>query len=126
MLTEHYVQLYADINIIIITFFRLSWIQVDGTIYKTGGAIILETGLVPTFGKIVDLVVLHESYYLVCEVMFTDCFNHHFHSYEISTLQPINYVLCKPSDLPDHNVLGIYNISNSHFISLKYHIIEKL
>lgn len=101
----------------------MSW---NGTVHKTGGAVVLETSLVPTFGKVIDLIILHNNYYLVCEVMFTHCFNHHLHSYEVSSCQAINYVVCHPSNLPDHNVLGLYTLSDSKFISMKYHIIEKL
>ena len=99
--------------------FRLSWIQRNGTVYKTGALVVLDVGLTPVFGKICDLVAINTNdTYLVCEVMFTVRFNHHFHSYEVSLSSPINYVLCKPSDLVDHNVLGLYR---SQFVSLKYY-----
>ena len=81
-------------------------------------------GITPVFGKICDLVAINtDTTYLICEVMFTVQFNHHFHSYEVSLSLPITYVLCKPSDLVDHNALGLYC---SHFVSLKYHIVEQL
>ena len=104
---------------------RLGWIQLHGTVYKPGGAVVLQMNLYPTFGRIHDLIVFNvNNYYIVCEELITEAFNNHYHAYEVALPNPRSYIICKPSDLVDHTVLGIYHRSTSLLISLKYHLVE--
>ena len=61
--------------------YRVSWLEVNGTIYKPGGVVVLSMEADPTFGLIEDIIVFStDVFYLVCEELTTDCFNSHFHS----------------------------------------------
>lgn len=109
---------------------RVSWIEVSGTVYKKGGIVVLGMDLVPTFGVLKDVIVFHtDMYYLVCELLITECFSHHFHVFQARAQHPLKYVLCKPVNLHDHTVLAAYVISTQpHFfhIPLKYQLIESV
>ena len=86
--------------------------------YKQGDAVILEMEFTPLFGVIYDLIVFEvNNYYLVCEELITEYFNPHFHSFRVVNIQPKSVVICRPSDLVDHTVLGIY----SHLSSFHYY-----
>lgn len=75
----------------------------NGTEYKPNGAVVLEVDHIPTFGIITDILAMKvDNYYLVCELMDTECFNSHFHSYEISRYASPHYIICK---FNDHNKL---------------------
>ena len=107
---------------------RLSWVEIKGTTYKLGSVVVLSMNLVPTFGIIRDIFVFStDMYYLLCEVFFTECFSHHFHAYQVCKQMPIDFLLCKQSELHDHTVLECYTVSsqpNSFYVPLKYQIIE--
>ena len=48
--------------------------------------------------------------YFVCEILITDCFNHHYHAYEVRKQEdPIPIVVCRQSDFINHHVLGLYH-----------------
>ena len=80
--------------------------------------------LLPTFGLISDIVVFDvDNYFIVCEVLLTECFNHHYHSYEVSHDTTPSYVFVKQPNLADHCILGLYKKNRSLFVTLKYHII---
>lgn len=104
---------------------RLSWINIQGTCYKPKGVVVLEVDHVPVFGIITDILAVNvNDYYIVCEVVDTDCFNSHFHSYEISQNADPHYIVCR---VKDHYTLSMYqliSLSDSSFISMKYHLID--
>lgn len=82
----------------------------------------------PSFAKIVDILILRSDYtciIFVCEAYLTDCFNSHYHSYEAVSIGEILFI--KQKDLADYHALHEYKIhfSNS-FIPVKYHILEFL
>lgn len=107
---------------------RLSWINVEGTWYKPKGVVVLEVDHIPTFGIINDIIAINvNDYYLVCEVADTECFDSHFHSYEISQNADPNYIVCRVKELADHYMLSMYHLesfSDLSFISMKYHLID--
>lgn len=104
---------------------RLSWIEIDGTVYKTGSVVVLTSSLMPQFGTIMNIVMLNvDDYYFVCELLCTVNFSEHFHAYEVTRNSVIHLVICKQSELVDHHVLGMYSVAAKHLVSLKYHLME--
>ena len=82
----------------------------------------------PTFGIVEDVVVFcTDIFYLVCSVLFTECFSHHFHAFQVHKQRPKEYIICRPSALYDTYVLAAYSVhshSNSLYVTLKYQLIE--
>ena len=124
---------YALIRIILhlvytlISLCRLSWIEVNGTTYKKNSVVVLGMDLVPRFGVVEE--VHTDMYYLVCEVLVTECLSHHFHSFQTCKQHPVEYVICKPANLYDHTVLAAYVIPTQRHlfhIPLKYQLIDDL
>ena len=106
--------------------FRVAWIKVLGTTYRSGAIVVLSVDLVPTFGLISDIIIKEvNNYFIVCEILHTECFNTHYHAYEVSrdTLPKFSFV--KQTHLADHSVLGMYKQSH-YFVVLKYYIVENL
>ena len=83
---------------------------------------------IPTFGLISSILVTNtEDYILICEVLTTECFNAHFHSYEVYKEQYPDYVVVKFCNLADHYCLSLYTLSShpaTFFISLKYYLVD--
>ena len=83
---------------------------------------------VPKFSVVEDIIVFHtDIYYLVCSVLVTQCFSHHFYSFKTSKQHPKEYVICKPTSLYDHFVLAAYPISSQPqflYVPLKYQLVE--
>ena len=102
--------------------------EVNGIVYKPGGIVVLEIDLVPTFGIIADILVLDvDNYYLVCEIASTECFNSHFHAYEIEKIINPVYLVCQVNQLADHYMLSAYKLStysNTLFVPLKYNLMS--
>ena len=104
----------------------VSWIEISGTRYKIGSIIIHKSELIPGFTKIVDIVMINPTLsYFVCSEYETLYFSHHYHAYAVheysSNVQVIQY-----SDFMDHNVFTTYNINDTLYIPMKYHIIENI
>ncbi len=81
----------------------------------------------PSFAEIVDIVFLRSdsTCLFVCKMYVTDCFNKHYHSYEVLSTEEV--LIIKQSDLTDYHVLHKYKIHfETTFIPLKYHILEVL
>ncbi len=110
-------------------FYRTSWFQEKGTLYKPGGVVVLHVDNVPVFGNIIDLFVLTvDDFYFVCEILHTECFNPHFHAYQVCKADKIQYHICKVSHLSDHYCLSKYQLSSyssSWFVSLKYYLVDE-
>ena len=71
---------------------RLTWIEVDGSAYHLGDVVVLKNELLPTFGVIQDVIVFDvDVYYLVTEVLITECFVNHYHSFEVSKQSETQY-----------------------------------
>lgn len=108
--------------------YRLSWVEVNGTLYKHGMVAVLDVDLIPVFGVICDILVFNtDVYHFVCEILFTECFSHHFHSYQTRKQVPVKYVCCKQSDLYDPTTLSSYSILSQPdilYIPLKYQLID--
>ena len=72
--------------------------------------------LLPVFGLISDIIVFDvDNFLLVCEKLVTECFRHHFHSYEVNKSR--SYVILQTLCLFDHSVLGLYQQSGHDFVT---------
>ena len=118
----------SDIIIALPFSFSATWVDIRGTYYKPGAVVIVHSNLMPQFGLIDEILVIDvEIYFFVYRLFVTDCFNHYFHSYEVSWTIPPLFNVYMQTDLADHHVLHQYKLSSSpsiSFIPLKYHIIE--
>lgn len=104
---------------------RLSWVQVDGTTYKQGCVVVTNVNLVPTFGLIKEVIVFEtDVYYLVCEILFTEYFCHHYHSYKVCKHFPPVYDIHQPGNLSDHITLSMYTLQDSFYIPLKHQLTD--
>ena len=82
--------------------------------------VVLSLDLLPRFGLIADILVLTvDDYFLVCEVLYTECFHSHYHAYVVNHEPYPSFVFVKQSQLADHSVLGFYK---SQYVSRKYHV----
>ena len=84
--------------------------------------------LLPQFGLIKDVLVLNNIPYFCYKLIDTICFNHHFHSYEISIVDQSDVNFITHFDLIDYHPLTISQIPsdpNIKFIRMKYHIVER-
>ena len=110
--------------------FSVTWAEINGTLYKPGAFVVVQSDLMPQFGKIEDIVIIDtDNSFFVVSIYKTNVFNSHYHAYEVFSCKPSVYLLIRPNDLIDHHVLHLYNVlSHPHvsFIPLKYHIIENL
>lgn len=99
--------------------------------YKQGHFVVLcidnNTGF-PTFGKIISFVSLagDDCWHVVLEHMPTEDFAHHFHSYEVTTVQPCVFMVHRLRDLADHHPLYCHSLllgsSKRQYLRLPYHI----
>ena len=120
--TRHYFQ-WTDTNLFLyhkLLFCSLSWIKVNGSVYKQGSVVLgMEDGM-PTFGIIEDIVVFcTDMFYLVCSILFTECFSHHFHAFQVHNIS----LICTPT-LYDTYVLAAYSVRSHLYVMLKYQLIE--
>ena len=60
----------------------------------------------------------------LCKEIVTQCFNEHYHSYEVNKSD--KWMAVKQTDIIDHHTLSLYYVNNLYFIPLKYHIIENV
>ena len=108
----------------------VSWIEIDGRNYKQGAVVSLESDLLPLFAIIEDIVLYNSTTVLfVVQLLVTDCFNSHFHSYEVLPSYPLQFVACEYTDFKDAHVLHHYKLSSKPdllYIPMKYHIIENI
>ena len=107
---------------------RSSWVKIGGTVYKEDNIVAVSSDLLPVFGKILTIVMIDVTQcYFVCELLITDCFNSHYHAYEVSKhITPTPIVICRQTDFIDHHVLGLYHVSSLNLISLKYYLPENI
>lgn len=100
--------------------------RINGNEYKPGGVVVVSMDLLPIFGLKKYIIVFKvNEYFLVCELLQTICFDAHFHSYEVTHVHFCDTILCKPKEVADHTVLGLYR-KHSLFVTLKYNILENV
>lgn len=110
----------------------MTWIEIQGTVYKKQAFVVTESLLLPDFASITDIIVISGEAlecYFVCSMYHTIAFSSHYHAYEIVQIQPLSSLVLKPETLADHHALTAHQLSlstPSSFISLKYHVIENI
>ena len=71
-----------------------------GTTYQHGGIGVLSINpeMVPSFGLICDIFMSEvDNYFIVCEILDTECFCSHYHAYKIRHDSHPTYVFCETS-----------------------------
>ena len=109
---------------------RVTWIQIQGTKYVEGCVAVLDSSeILPKFGVIINvLLIKSDKPCLVCELLKTQEFSTHFHSYVVQRDKPIPIVFCKPDELSDHHSLGLNSLRFNHdsvptnYIVPQYHL----
>lgn len=90
---------------------------------------VLHVDNIPIFGDIIDIVIFDvDVFYLVCEEYNTECFNSHFHAYEVYKHETPQYYVCRVNQLYDYYCLSKYELSSHssvRFITLKYYLVDK-
>ena len=110
--------------------YRVTWIQIQGTKYVEGCITVLDSSeVLPKFGVIINVLLIKpDEPCLVCELLKTQEFSTHFHSYVVQRDKPIPIVFCKPDELSDHHSLGLYSLRFNHdsvptnYIVPQYHL----
>ena len=89
--------------------YRVTWIQLHGTKYVEGCVVVLDSSdILPIFGMIINILLIEP--YFVCELLQTEEFSTHFHSFAVQRDKPIPVAFCKPDELSDHHTLGLYSL----------------
>ena len=91
----------------------VTWIQLQGTKYIEGSLVVLDTSeIVPIFGIIFNILLIKaDQSYLVCEVLHTEEFSAHLHSFIVTREdKPFPIVFHEPHKLSDHHTLGLYSL----------------
>ena len=93
-------------------FNRVKWIQLQGTKYIEGLVVALDsTEILPTFGITIDILITEANHpYFVCEVLYTEEFFAHLHSFVVTREKPIPISFCTPDELVDHHTLSLYSL----------------
>jgi hypothetical protein len=96
--------------------------------YKPGAILVLSNELLPEFGEIQNILVYNTSHCLfMCKLYVTNCFNPHFHSYEVYPIDPARTTFTTQSNLFDYHVVAMHSLSSFphfKFVTLKYHLLE--
>ena len=110
-----------------ILMYRVTWIQLQGTKYVEGCVVVLDsTEILPIFGIIINILLIKPAEpYFVCEVLDTEKFSSHFHSFVVQRTKPIPIVFCKPDDLSDYHTLGLYSLRLSHETVTTHYIVPQ-
>ena len=93
--------------------YRVAWIQLQGTKYIEGSVVVLDTSeILPIFGIIFNILLIKaDQPYLVCEVLHTEEFSAHLHSFIITREdKPVSIVFREPHELSDYHILGLYSL----------------
>ena len=80
---------------------RVTWIQLQGTKYVEGCVVVLDSSeILPIFGVIINILLIKpDEPYFVCELLQTEEFSTHFHSFIMQRDKLIPIVFCKPDNL---------------------------
>ena len=89
--------------------------QIRGTKYCEGSVVTLTSSILPTFGRIIDILIADvDTPLLVCEILQTEEFRAHLDAFVVRTQEPIPITVLKQNGLADH-VLGLYNFLKMTF-----------
>lgn len=105
--------------------------QIRGTTYCEGSVVTLTSSILPTFRRIIDILIADvDTPLLVCEILQTEEFRAHLHAFVVRTQEPIPTTVLKQNEVADHHVLGLYKLSLfqddifSLYIVPKYHVVD--
>ncbi len=100
---------------------RAKWIRVKGSKYSLGSVVTLEAGIFPTFGLIIDILIVDvDNYLFVCEVPKTCQFDSHYHAYLLEKEDITSLAVVTPNDLADFHVLSLYTHNQTLYTVPKY------
>ena len=86
----------------------VSWAKTKGHQYKRG------TNSMPNFGTIVDIIIHEvEVVYIVFKKLCTLSFDHHYHSYCVTYIEPACYIAMQVPDFYDNHPLSLYHSPNN-------------
>lgn len=107
--------------------YRVTWVQIQGTKYVEGCIVVLDSSdILPIFGMIINILLIEsDEPYFVCEVLDTEEFSSHFHSFIVQRTKPIPIVFCKPGDLSDYHTIGMYSLRLSHETVTTHYIVPQ-
>ena len=103
----------------------VKWVQIKGTKYSIGSITVIKTDVIPTFGLVVDLLVVDVDICLfVCEVLETEYFDEHLHAFKVSKelSSHVSLAICRHKELADYHVLSLYKHHHSLYIVPKYNL----
>ena len=109
--------------------YSVKWIEIQGSTYRPGNIVVIDSSLIPIFAKIVDIILIgyDRICFFLCKCHATLCFNSHFHAFETEELE--EWIVIKQAVLFDHHALSAYSLQtypNVTFITLKYYIPENI
>lgn len=95
--------------------------------YVEGCVVVLDSSeALPIFGIIINILLIKsDEQYFVCEVLDTEKFSSHFHSFVAKRTKPIPIVFCKPDDLSDYHTLGRYSLRLNHDTVITHYIVPQ-
>ena len=101
---------------------------ISGTEYHTGDILVLQfVNDLPEFGEIKDIVINKDrGAAFIVRVLQTECYNYHYHSYEVTDLESFRIVI--QDELVDFHPLCLHELSVSSgivvkLVQLKYNVI---
>lgn len=101
----------------------VKWVQIKGTRYSKGSVTVIEADIIPTFGLIIDLLMVDVDVCLfVCEVLTSEYFEEHLHAFKVSKESPVSLAICRHKELADHHVLSLYKHHHSLYVVPKYNL----
>ena len=83
--------------------------------------------VIPIFGIVIDIILITaDQPYLVCEVLTTEEFSAHLHSFVVKKeAKPVPIVFCQPHELSDYHTLGLYSLRFFHETTLTHYIVPQ-
>ena len=93
----------------------------DGHRYSRNEAVILDfVDDEYVFGKILKVFIVDNVVYLMCNVLVTECYNSHFHAYEVC--DGYTNMLVEINKLFDYHPLGLYKLLDRFYVIMRYHV----
>ncbi|XP_065888107.1 uncharacterized protein [Dysidea avara] len=106
--------------------YRNTKITIDGVRYHKDMAVILEfDNNLPSFGKIMEIIVTCEEVLFVTSALHTVMYHHHFHGYEVLGTSEIT--VRRQQTLSTYHPLAVskpYGMQRKTMICLKYHVFD--
>ena len=97
--------------------------QIKGTKYSKGSVTVIEAAVIPTFGLIVDLLVVDvDVSFFVCEILTIEYYEEHLHAFKVTKETPVSLAICQHKELGDYHVLSLYKHHHSLYVVPKYNL----